>query len=413
MKINIIGGGTSGWWTAGYLRKNHPDAEITLIESPNIPTVGVGESTMPNVRAFFEELNIPEEAWIKSCSGVRKEGNVKTNFSYVGDKPLNFMFIHSGFEEWFEKYKKGTVTKESVYDLYKPNDWRGYAYHIDAAQAWQIVKEYTKDIKHVLATVTRDQLPEADLNIDCTGLGRHLMQDKTMHTYPDTLVDTCIVRRIEEDTKNYSETIGRDYGWEFNVYLSDRRVGCGYVFDSSKINIEDAKKEYMQNNEHRKFLTDFRVPKWEPGRLKTPWQGNTVAVGLSAGFIEPMEANGLSLLIHQIKTLSRVLGKPKADKIYNRAVAKVFDQVADFIWHHYACTTRHDTSFWQHYAKLDGYTTLIKRINDNTNLKTNLYPSYVYAYLAIYFGLELRPIKLNIPKWMENNIYADAYMWSV
>ena len=147
--------------------------------------------------------------------------------------------------------------------------------------------------------------------------------------------------------------------------------------------------------------------------LKTPWQGNTVAVGLSAGFIEPMEANGLSLLIHQIKTLSRVLGKPKADKIYNRAVAKVFDQVADFIWHHYACTTRHDTSFWQHYAKLDGYTTLIKRINDNTNLKTNLYPSYVYAYLAIYFGLELRPIKLNIPKWMENNIYADAYMWSV
>jgi|TARA_B100001094_G_scaffold331681_1_gene400855 tryptophan halogenase len=413
MKINIIGGGTSGWWTAGYLRKNHPDAEITLIESPNIPTVGVGESTMPNVRAFFEELNIPEEAWIKSCSGVRKEGNVKTNFSYVGDKPLNFMFIHSGFEEWFEKYKKGTVTKESVYDLYKPNDWRGYAYHIDAAQAWQIVKEYTKDIKHVLATVTRDQLPEADLNIDCTGLGRHLMQDKTMHTYPDTLVDTCIVRRIEEDTKNYSETIGRDYGWEFNVYLSDRRVGCGYVFDSSKINIEDAKKEYMQNNEHRKFLTDFRVLKWEPGRLKTPWQGNTVAVGLSAGFIEPMEANGLSLLIHQIKTLSRVLGKPKADKIYNRAVAKVFDQVADFIWHHYACTTRHDTSFWQHYAKLDGYTTLIKRINDNTNLKTNLYPSYVYAYLAIYFGLELRPIKLNIPKWMENNIYADAYMWSV
>ena len=412
MKINIIGGGTSGWWTAGYLRKNHPNAEITLIESPNIATVGVGESTMPNVRAFFEELEIPEEAWIKSCSGVRKEGNVKTNFSYVGDEPLNFMFIHKGFDEWYKKYKKREVTRNSVYDLYDPNDWRGYAYHIDAAQAWQIVKEYTKDIKHVLATVTREELPEADLNIDCTGLGKHLMKDKTMHTYPDTLVDTCIVRRIEEDTKNYSETIGRNYGWDFNVYLSDRRVGCGYVFDSSKISIEDAKKEYMENNGHRKFLTDFRVLKWEPGRLKTPWQGDTVAVGLSAGFIEPMEANGLSLLIHQIKTLSRVLGKPKADKIYNKAVAKVFDQVADFIWHHYACTTRNDTSFWLHYAKLDGYTTLMKRIKDNTNLKTNLYPSYVYAYLAIYYGLELPPIKLKYPDWMDEP-YADAYMWSV
>ena len=386
MKINIIGGGTSGWWTAGYLRKNHPNVEITLIESPNIATVGVGESTMPNVRAFFEELEIPEEAWIKSCSGVRKEGNVKTNFNYIGDEDLNFMFIHSGFDEWYEKYKNKEVTKYSLYDLYDPDDWRGFAYHIDAAQAWQIVKEYTKDINHVLATVTREELPEADLNIDCTGLGRHLMKDKTMHTYPDTLVDTCIVRRIQEDTKNYSETIGRDYGWDFNVYLSDRRVGCGYVFDSSKISIEDAKKEYMQNNGHRKFLTDFRVLKWEPGRLKTPWQDNTVAVGLSAGFIEPMEANGLSLLIHQIKTLSRVLGKPRADVIYNRAVAKVFDQVADFIWHHYACTTRQETSFWQHYAKLDGKTTLMKRIQDNTNLKTNLYPSYVYAYLAIYYG---------------------------
>ena len=412
MKINIIGGGTSGWWTAGYLRKNHPNAEITLIESPNIATVGVGESTMPNVRAFFEELEIPEEAWIKSCSGVRKEGNVKTNFSYVGDEPLNFMFIHKGFDEWYKKYKKREVTRNSVYDLYDPNDWRGYAYHIDAAQAWQIVKQYTKDIKHVLATVTREELPEADLNIDCTGLGKHLMKDKTMHTYPDTLVDTCIVRRIEEDTKNYSETIGRNYGWDFNVYLSDRRVGCGYVFDSSKISIEDAKKEYMENNGHRKFLTDFRVLKWEPGRLKTPWQGDTVAVGLSAGFIEPMEANGLSLLIHQIKTLSRVLGKPKADKIYNKAVAKVFDQVADFIWHHYACTTRNDTPFWSHYAKLDGYTTLMKRIKDNTNLKTNLYPSYVYAYLAIYYGLELQPIKLKYPDWMDEP-YADAYMWSV
>ena len=68
-------------------KKKPSNVEITLIESPNIATVGVGESTMPNVRAFFEELEIPEEAWIKSCSGVRKEGNVKTNFSYVGDEP--------------------------------------------------------------------------------------------------------------------------------------------------------------------------------------------------------------------------------------------------------------------------------------------------------------------------------------
>ena len=82
MKINIIGGGTSGWWTAGYLRKNHPNVEITLIESPNIATVGVGESTMPNVRAFFEELEIPEEFYHFSSSS-----------KHHGNKLLKFIFI--------------------------------------------------------------------------------------------------------------------------------------------------------------------------------------------------------------------------------------------------------------------------------------------------------------------------------
>lgn len=409
MKINIVGGGTSGWWTAGYLRKNHPDLEITLIESPRIPTVGVGESTMPNVRAFFEELGIPEEAWIKSCCGIRKEGNVKSNFGHVGDDPYNFLFIHSGFEEWFEKYRKGEVDKYSLYDLYDPDDWRGYAYHIDAAQAWQIVKEYTKDINHIYDEVTFDKLPEADLHIDCTGLKRVLVPNKKLHRYKDTKVDTCIVRRIEEEPKTHSETIGRDYGWEFNVYLSDKRVGCGYVFDNKMITIKQAKEEYMRANGHRKFLTDFRVLKWQPGRLEQSWQDNVVAVGLSAGFIEPMEANGLSLLVHQIKTLSRVLLKPNRAKIYNKAVNKVFDEVADFIWHHYACTSRNDTEFWNHYAKLDGLTSLGKRINDKTNLEQNLYPSYVYAYLAIYYDLVKN--KTNMPEWMEEP-YADAYMWS-
>lgn len=390
MKVNIVGGGTSGWWCAGYLRKNHPDLEITLIESPDIPTVGVGESTMPNVRAFFEELDIPEEDWIKTCSAVRKEGNVKTNFGYVGDDPYNFLFIHSGFNEWYEKYKNGEVDKYSLYNLYNPDDWRGYAYHLDAAQAWQIVKEHTKDINHIYGEVTYDTLPEADLHIDCTGLKRVLVQDKTMHTYKDTRVNTCIVRRIEEETKTHSETIGRDYGWEFNVYLSDKRVGCGYVFDDSLITIDEAKEEYMRNNGHRKFLTDFRVLQWEPGRLKNCWQNDVVAVGLSSGFIEPMEANGLSLVVHQIKTLSKVLKKSNREKIYNRAVNRVFDEVADFIWHHYACTSRTDTPFWKHYAELDGDTSLFQRINDKTSLAHNLYPSYVYAYLAIYYGLHER-----------------------
>jgi hypothetical protein len=387
MKVSIIGGGTSGWWCAGYLRKNHPDVEITLIESPNIPTVGVGESTMPNVKAFFDELGIDELAWMESCSAVRKQGNMKCNFKEPNDDPYNFMFIHNGFDNWFDDYKNKKVDRYSIYDLYDPNDWRGYGYHIDAAQAWQIVKNHTTDVTHILEEVDPNNLPNADLYIDCTGLGRAIIPNKTLHTYKDTLVNRCIVRRIDEETKQYSETKGRDYGWEFNVYLSDQRVGCGYVFNDNMITVEQAKEEYMKNNGHRQFLSDFRDLKWTPGRLEKSWQGNVVAVGLSSGFVEPMEANGLSLLVHQIKTLSRVLKHPNRERIYNKVVAKVHDQVADFIWHHYACTSRNETPFWQHYAELDGETTLWERIEGNANLKQNLYPSYVYAYLAIYYDL--------------------------
>ena len=108
----------------------------------------------------MKNLKYPKKHGLKVVVEYAKKATSKTNFSYVGDESLNFMFIHKGFDEWYKKYKKREVTRNSVYDLYDPNDWRGYAYHIDAAQAWQIVKEYTKDIKHVLATVTREELPK-------------------------------------------------------------------------------------------------------------------------------------------------------------------------------------------------------------------------------------------------------------
>ena len=390
MKINILGGGTSGWWTAGYLRRNHPDIEITIIEAPNpvVHAVGVGESSMPNVRAFFEELAINEDDWLDTCSGIRKQCNIRSNFSGENDDPLKFLFIHSGFAEWFEKYKKGEVTKASMYDLYDQDDWRGYAYHIDSSQAWQIVKEQTNGITHIVKEVkSKSDLPPADLHIDCSGFSRVLVKDKTIKRYPNLNNNACVVRRIERPPNPYTETTARDYGWEFKISLSDNRAGCGYVFDSNFISIEEAKEEYMRCNANETFLSDFRVLQWEPGRLTHAWQGDVVAVGLSAGFIEPLESNGLSIMISQIRTLSKVLYKPNREKIFNRMTNHVYDEVADFLWHSYACTNRSDTDYWKEKAALDGEATLWKRIEERTNLQQHLYPSYVYAYLAIYYNL--------------------------
>jgi tryptophan 7-halogenase len=382
VKVCIIGGGTAGWWTAAYLRKNHPQLYITLVESSNIPSIGVGESTMPHVRAFFEDLGIDESSWLKSCSGVRKTGNLKQGWLNKNDEPLNFKFWYEGFDQWLPKYLNGEVTKDSLNSLYDNDGWQSYAYHVDAAQAWQIVKDHVKDINHVIQEITPETLPEADLYVDCTGLHRALVKDRPMHTYKDTLVNTCIVRRIKETPKNNSESFARDYGWEFNVYLSDERVGCGYVFCDSMITLEQAKEEYMRHNSHREFLSDFRVIKWQPGRLKTAWEGNTVAIGLSSGFVDPLEANGLSILVWQIRALSKFLHNPKA---FNRVVNKVWDDVAEFIWHHYALTERDDTEFWKHYKHIDA----IESLRDNIKKKksfNNIYVSSVYETLAVYFN---------------------------
>jgi tryptophan halogenase len=383
MKVCIVGGGTAGWWTAAFLRKNHPTIDITLVESPNIPTIGVGESTMPHVRKFFEDLEINESEWLKSCSGVRKEGNVKQGWLEKNDEPLNFKFWYDGFEEWLPAYLSGNASRDSLNDLYDNSRWQSYAYHIDAAQAWQVVKDQLNDVEHILKDITPDTLPTADLYVDCTGLHRALVKDRPMKYYKDTLVNSCIVRRIKETPKNNSESFARDYGWEFNVYLSDGRVGCGYVFCDKMISVETAKDEYMKHNGHREFLTDFRIIKWTPGRLQTAWEGNTVAIGLSSGFVDPLEANGLSILVWQIRALSKFLHNPKA---FNRAVDKVWDDVAEFIWHHYALTERDDTEFWKHYKNLNGVETLKKNIKNKKKFN-NIYVSSVYQTLAVYFNV--------------------------
>ena len=183
MKVCIIGGGTAGWWTAAYLRKNHPQLYITLVESSNIPSIGVGESTMPHVRAFFEDLGIDESSWLKSCSGVRKTGNLKQGWLNKNDEPLNFKFWYEGFDQWLPKYLNGEVTKDSLNSLYDNDGWQSYAYHVDAAQAWQIVKDHVKDINHVIQEITPETLPEADLYVDCTDCIGHLSKtDPCTHT---------------------------------------------------------------------------------------------------------------------------------------------------------------------------------------------------------------------------------------
>ena len=127
MKICIIGGGTAGWWCAAYMQK-FLDAEITLIESDEIPTSGVGESTLPQIGVFFEELGIPEEEWMNGCNAVHKYGNIKYGWDGDDKDPFLMTFWQDDpkgrFDRWYQDYKSGKKDKNSHIELYDKNAWR-------------------------------------------------------------------------------------------------------------------------------------------------------------------------------------------------------------------------------------------------------------------------------------------------
>lgn len=363
MKVCIVGGGASGWWTAAYLEKNNPDLDITLVESDTIPTLGVGEAVQPAVRLFIEELGIDEAKWMQQASATIKKGSARKGFQSPDET---------------EFYKVNIAEEGS------------YGYHVDNSQIYQIVRDSTKNINHIVQTVTsKSDLPKADLYIDCTGFRRALIEDKTLVCDPDLTVNTAIVKRAAaEDTPcdGLTRIIARKYGWEFNIHLADGRAGIGYVFDRNYISIEEAKEEYEQNNSHRQFISDYNVIQWTPGVLENPWQGDTVALGVAAGFIEPQEATGLAVLVYQIKALSRALKRPNGDKFYRKAMYRINQQSSDIIWNIYAISRRDDTEFWKKWAAIDPTDRLNKSISERQGKDQTgfMFGDYLYRSLGEY-----------------------------
>ena len=142
MKICIIGGGTTGWWAAGYIEHNFPDYEITLIESSDIPIIGVGESTLPMIKTFFDSFGMKEETWMPKCNAIHKHGNIKQGWDKQDGEEFKFTFWFNDnnvFENWYKKYKAGKVTKHQINnELYDANGWSALAYHLDAEKACTI-----------------------------------------------------------------------------------------------------------------------------------------------------------------------------------------------------------------------------------------------------------------------------------
>jgi len=404
-KILIVGGGTAGWFSAAFLsrlldRPGGEACEISLIEASDIPTVGVGEATIPPVLQFFQRLGVPEPVLMRACQATFKLG-----IKYAGwtdDGPDSY-FYHPFFiggtsrlldfsNLWLFNALNGN--ESTPYDrachvsaLFAENhrapkmasslDYQGsvsYAYHLDAGLLADYLKQCFRDkIRHLVGKVTEVVRAEdgsishlvtaehgslhADLYIDCSGF-QGLLIDKSLkepfESFGDCLLnDRALAAQIPypADVRRTPYTTARamSSGWTWDIPLFHRR-GVGYVYSSSFISDEQAEDEFRRQLGSLADGVEMRRIRMRVGRHRNLWVKNCVAVGLAGGFIEPLESTGLDLIQRGLTTLLHCFPDKSFNAqlagIYNNTMTRYYDQIRDFIAMHFCVTTRRDTPYW-------------------------------------------------------------------
>ncbi|WP_221794592.1 tryptophan halogenase family protein [Aquisediminimonas sediminicola] len=403
--IIIVGGGTAGWMTAAALGNSlQSGCRITLIESEQIGTVGVGEATIPPIRMFNETLGIKENDFLRATQGSFKLGIEFVNwgkkdhryFHPFGSYGRNFdlLPVH---QHWLKAQAEGDAPK--LDDLcmawaaaskgrFAPpvNDPRNvlstyeYAYHFDAGLYARYLRGYSEQrgvirvegqiagtglnaetgfIDHVV--MEDGQRLEADLFIDCSGF-RGLLIEQALHTgYQDWTHWLPCDRAMavpcasSPDFTPYTRSTAREAGWQWRIPLQ-HRTGNGYVYSSQFISDDEATATLMANLDGE-ALGDPRPLRFTTGRRNLFWHKNVIAIGLSSGFMEPLESTSIHLIQAGIAKLLALFPTRDFDPLiideYNRIAINEFERIRDFIILHYKLTSRDDSPLWRYCAAMD------------------------------------------------------------
>ncbi|HEY0892123.1 MAG TPA: tryptophan halogenase family protein [Cellvibrio sp.] len=392
-KVVIAGGGTAGWVAAAALSKQLGKLlDIVLVESEQIGTVGVGEATIPPMRTFHSLLGIDEQEFMRATNAVFKLGISFKNWGQIGDEyihpfgPTGQSSYLADFQHfWLHGKSKGIHAEFGEYSLEvqaaKANKFAiskkgniNYAYHLDATRYAQFLRQFSEkhgtkriegkiqqvqqhpdgDIKALL--LESGEVVDGDLFIDCTGF-TGLLIDKTLKTpYEDWShwlpCNSAIAIQTEsvEPAKPYVTCTAHHAGWQWHIPLQ-HRVGNGNVFCNHFMSDEQA-KEHLLNNVQGKVLTEPRVIKYQTGRRKVFWNRNCVALGLSSGFVEPLESTSIYLFMIGIVRLMKMFPfhgvTQSVSNEYNQQLIAELENIRDFIILHYHATSREDSEFWRY-----------------------------------------------------------------
>lgn len=409
-QILIVGGGTAGWLTAGILARqlnsNNPKAvQVTLVESPNIPILGVGEGTWPNLRATLQKLGIDESTFMQKCDATFKQGSEFINWMQSKNgrahrylHPLNAVY-HAAYDinlapYWLQglagegvSYDQAVATQTSICraglapkKITTPayEAIQNYAYHLNANKFAAFLAEHCNrnlGVKHVLANVThvsvlengsiesvstdRAGVIDADFFIDCSGSKGILIEEALgvpWHSISDCIFnDSAMAVQVPNDSNDcpiatHTMATATDSGWIWDIGLQHRR-GLGHVYSSSHCsdeNAEAALRHYIGNS-----AKDLSVRKiaMKTGYRDIFWKNNCVAIGMSAAFIEPLEASAIFLTDAAATMLADQFPRnkaslPFASNKFNQTFRLRWDKTLDFIKLHYCISDRRDSAYW-------------------------------------------------------------------
>lgn len=440
--ILVVGGGSSGWMTASALTKYFGEkVNVSVVESEKSGPVGVGESTIIPFNRFLHLVGLNDEDWMQECDATYKASIRFTDFSEIGKvfeypfggrvdergmgqwSMLNAYFNnldHNSFCEYFNdmyflsKHNRLTRNEDRKLDF---NFTKDTAYHFDASLFGKYLKKKICDpsgVKHFtddIVSVEKDSSGyltsvigesgnkyTADLYIDCTGF-KSLLLEKEMGSEfisykPWLLNDRAIATKIqykdkETELNNVTNCTALSSGWVWNIPLWSR-IGTGYVYSSDFISDDDAEKEFKQ------YLgtdeVEFNKIQIRHGVRKKNWVKNVVGIGLSYGFIEPLESTGLVsthlVLENLIELLSRRdLNVTAFDKDgFNYANQQILNGYRDFVALHYRLSSRRDTPYWNYLVEEKDWV----EIEDNREYENilvshnisekNFYKSLLYSH---------------------------------
>lgn len=448
--IVIAGGGTAGWMTAAYLANwlENTNIQVTLVESELIGTVGVGEATVPGIHQFIKDLKIRESEFITATNatfklGIEFENWVAPNQSFfhpfagygvpIEDRPFHktwWAAKQQGYSADLAEFclctqlaKAGKFAQPS-FDPDSRLAWYNYAYHFDASLFAKYLRGYAeaRQVKRIEGKINQVQLdPDSgfihslhlesgeqisgDLFVDCSGISALLIGKTLGVGYEDwsqwLLSDSALAVQTQSvaEPDPFTRSTARTAGWQWHIPLQ-HRVGNGYVFSSQFITEDQARAELLANLSGER-VTEPRLIRFTTGMRQDFWHKNCVAIGLSSGFLEPLESTSISLIQTGINKLAAFLVDYEIQDKHvaeaNRLNRQEYERIRDFIILHYKLNGRAEP-LWQHVrdmaipATLEEKLAIFKASGDIQLLERESFTEH--SWISMYAGFAVNPTGL-------------------